>query len=344
MRTIASAWHGAYLIDGTTILREARAPLEMDALVDGERRRLSGTTTEEEERLLATRGEERWSTRDRRLVREGIVYDRSAPGPPEVAVDPTIHRSALLRQAERALEQAWDPSVHVEEAVRALRDLDRAANLLGERLTSWAARDVPELEGQAPLSVAQALLDRPETPTSPREDPTALRARRQLAELQLHLAQVRSAVDGAVRASVPVHAPNLNHLLGPELAARLVAQAGGLDRLAHLPASTVQVLGAERAFFEHLRGRAPPPRYGLLFLHAAIQSAPRAQRGKLARALAAKVAIAARLDRAGAPVNEALARAFEARRTAIRASRPGAPRKRPPARLRPPLHGAAGDG
>lgn len=342
-KTLASAWYGAYLLDGTKVLREVPARLDPESLVEAGRRRASGGTTPEEETLLALRGDEVWRTRDRRLARSGIVYDPSAPVAPDAGADPATHRAAVLRQAEEALRAAWDPSVHVEEAVRALRDLDRAANLLGERVTSWAARDFPEVEGEAPTVAARALLERTAAEAFSPEDPAVDAARKKLAELLLGLAETRAAVDQAVRASVPVRAPNLNHLLGPELAARLVAQAGGLDRLAHLPASTVQVLGAERAFFEHLRGRAPPPRHGLLFLHPAVQSAPRAQRGKLARALAAKVAIAARLDRAGSALTPRLAEAFEARRAAVRALGPGGSRRRKVRPLRAPLHGAPDD-
>jgi nucleolar protein 56 len=342
-KTLASAWHGAYLLDGGTVVREVRSPLDVDVLVEEERKRAAGEATPEEERLLASRGGERWRTRDRRLAGNGVLYDPSAPGAPDVEADPAVHRTAILRRAELALEAAWDPSVHVEEAVRALRDIDRAANLIGERVSSWAARDLPELEGEAPLVAAKALLERPPAASFSPEDPSVVAARRRLAELFLTLTDTRSAVDEALRASVPVRAPNLNRLLGPELAARLIAQAGGLDRLARLPASTVQVLGAERAFFEHLRGRAPSPRHGLLFLHPAIQSAPRAQRGKLARSLAAKAAIASRLDRAGAAVAPALAEAFEARRTAVRAAGAGARRRRSNRALRPPLDRATDD-
>jgi len=120
-----------------------------------------------------------------------------------------------------------------------------------------------------------------------------------------------------------------------------VAQAGGLDRLARLPASTVQVLGAERAFFEHLRGRAPPPRHGLLFLHPQIQSAPKSVRGKLARALAGKVAIAARRDREGSPVLPELKTAFERREAELRARRG---KRRPAGGSALPLDGAPRDG
>ncbi len=342
-RTLASAWHGSYLLEGERVVREARAPLEPGALADRQRRRLAGERTAEEEELLASRGPELWRTRDRRLVGEGVDFDAAAPGAPEIGADAGLHRAAVLEGADRALRESWDPSIHVEEAVRALRDLDRAANLLGERVTSWASRDLPVVEGASPSAAAKALLDQPSAPGLGPDDPAVLAARRRLAELLLALGEVRAILDRAVRSAVPSRAPNVHQLLGPELAARLIAQAGGLDRLARLPASTIQVLGAERAFFEHLRGRAPPPRHGLLFLHSAVQSATRAQRGRLARALAAKVAIAARLDQAGAPVSPELVRSFEARREAIRAAGPGRrrPGRRPP--LRPPLDRAADD-
>ncbi len=342
-RTLATSWRGTYLLEGRTVVSEARAPLDAEALADRAQLRQDGRTTPEEERLLAARGEETWRTSDRRLVRTGVVYDANAPRAPGDGSDGAAHRAAMLRRAELALAAAWDPSIHVEEAVRALGDLDRAANLLGERLSSWAGRDLPELDGEDHLAVARALRERHDATAFSPDDPSVAAARLRLAELLLSLSEARAAVEHALRTTVPSRAPNLNHLLGPELAARLVAQAGGLDRLAHLPASTVQVLGAERAFFEHLRGRAPPPRHGLLFLHPSVQSAPRAHRGKLARALAAKAAIAARLDRAGTPLDPSLAEAYEKRRAAIRAIRPRAGPRRTDRRLRPPLDRAADD-
>jgi nucleolar protein 56 len=326
-RSIASAWHGTYLVEDGAVVRERRVPLDTETLAERQRQRSLGEVTAEERAVLSERGTERWRTRDRRLVADGVVYDPAAEEAPAPPAGTTSHRDAMLRRAELALTEAWDPTVHVEEAVRALRDLDRSVNLLGERVAEWAALDLPDLDGEAPLAAARALLERADPESYRPEDPAVRAARRKLAEVLLAMAEARSAVDDAVKASVPVRTPNLHRLLGPELAARLIAQAGGLERLAQLPASTVQVLGAERAFFEHLRGRAPPPRHGLLFLHPAIQSAPKAQRGKLARALAAKASIAARLDRAGTAVNPALAQAFEARRSAIRAAGPG-PRRR----------------
>jgi nucleolar protein 56 len=75
-----------------------------------------------------------------------------------------------------------------------------------------------------------------------------------------------------------------------------MAKAGGLDRLAVLPASTIQILGAEKALFRALRTGSRPPKHGILFQHQEVHMAPKWQRGKIARTLANKIAIAARVD------------------------------------------------
>jgi len=91
-------------------------------------------------------------------------------------------------------------------------------------------------------------------------------------------------------------APNITALVGPLLGARLISLAGSLESLARLPASTIQVLGAEKALFRALRTGGKPPKHGVIFQYPDIHRSPRWQRGKIARALAAKLAIAAKVD------------------------------------------------
>jgi len=331
VKNVVTTWYGTFLLDGDEVVRSIMAPSESGALAERARLRRAGSLTAEEEKLLEGSEAAEWHTRDRRLADRGLHYDPKAPltlPGPSREPDRNQLGLALLADAERALVASWDPSVHVQEAVRAGADLDRVRNLIGERLGSWVSRDFPNLDpgdhARAALTASEGILRPGFGPT----EPALLDARRRLGDLYRAVADARRSLQEAVAASSPARTPNLASLLGPELSARLVAQAGGLDRLARLPASTVQVLGAERAFFEHLRGRAPPPRHGLLFLHPAVQSAPRAERGKLARTLAGKAAIAARLDRAGTPVDPSLAAAFEARRIQLKARRER-PRPRP---------------
>ena len=344
--SVVTTWYGTFVVDAGRIVLAERAPGEVDARRSRARARRAGKLTPDEERVLAQRNGAVWVTRDRRLVPFGVRWDPRAaatvPGEPEQGV-PADARTYLLEEAETALAEAWDPSVHVQEAVRAVADLDRVRNLVGERLGSWASRDHPDLDpgdhGRAARAILAPSDGGPLAPT----DPELAGARVRLGELYRAVEEARAALLGAVERNAPAQTPNLAALLGAELAARLVAQAGGLDRLARLPSSTVQVLGAERAFFEHLRGRAPPPRHGLLFTHPALQSAPRGERGKLARSLAGKAAIAARMDAGNAAVDPALARAFESRRAELKARRGGAGRGRRRSGARLPLDRAAGD-
>ncbi|MFX0069237.1 MAG: C/D box methylation guide ribonucleoprotein complex aNOP56 subunit [Promethearchaeota archaeon] len=91
-------------------------------------------------------------------------------------------------------------------------------------------------------------------------------------------------------------APNLRELAGPLLGARLISLAGGIDALSKMPASTIQVLGAEKALFRSLKSGSRPPKHGVIFQHPMIHSAPRWQRGKIARSLAGKLSIAIKVD------------------------------------------------
>jgi nucleolar protein 56 len=94
-------------------------------------------------------------------------------------------------------------------------------------------------------------------------------------------------------------APNILALAGPLLGARLIALAGGIKKMALMPSSTIQLLGAEKALFRSLRTSSPPPKHGIIFQHPFLQKAKYWQRGKVARALAGKLAIAARIDTFG---------------------------------------------
>ncbi|KAH9307041.1 hypothetical protein KI387_011445 [Taxus chinensis] len=94
-------------------------------------------------------------------------------------------------------------------------------------------------------------------------------------------------------------APNLTVLVGELVGARLIAHAGSLLNLAKQPGSTVQILGAEKALFRALKTKHNTPKYGLIF-HASLigQAAPKLK-GKISRSLAAKAALAIRIDALG---------------------------------------------
>lgn len=119
---------------------------------------------------------------------------------------------------------------------------------------------------------------------------------KKFAEEGLRLIQLRKDLENYIRSLMSIEAPNLTAIAGPILGSKLLALAGGLEKLAKMPASTIQVLGAEKALFRFLRTGRGAPKHGLIFQHPYVHTSPKWQRGKIARALAAKISIAARID------------------------------------------------
>ncbi|KAL3270026.1 hypothetical protein HHI36_009082 [Cryptolaemus montrouzieri] len=110
------------------------------------------------------------------------------------------------------------------------------------------------------------------------------------------LADYRKQLAEYLRNKMSDVAPNLASLIGDQVGARLIAHAGSLTNLAKCPASTVQILGAEKALFRALKTRGNTPKYGLLFHSTFIGRAGAKNKGRISRYLANKCAIASRID------------------------------------------------
>ena len=91
-------------------------------------------------------------------------------------------------------------------------------------------------------------------------------------------------------------APNLNTIVGPLVGAKLIAKAGSLKKLAFMPASRIQLLGAEKALYRFLRTGEKRPKHGLIFQWKQIRSSKYHQRGKISRLIAGKIGIASKVD------------------------------------------------
>jgi nucleolar protein 56 len=112
----------------------------------------------------------------------------------------------------------------------------------------------------------------------------------------VQLAQYRKNMHRYLIEKMHLVAPNLAALIGDIIGARLISHAGSLTNLAKYPASTVQILGAEKALFRALKTKGNTPKYGLIYHASAIaRSAPK-NKGRMSRFLANKVSIAARID------------------------------------------------
>merc|ERR1711982_119377 len=110
------------------------------------------------------------------------------------------------------------------------------------------------------------------------------------------LSDYRKSLHSYLQTKMNNIAPNLTILVGELVGARLISHAGSLMNLAKQPASTIQILGAEKALFRALKTKHDTPKYGLIY-HASLvgQAAPK-HKGKISRVLAAKAALATRVD------------------------------------------------
>jgi len=110
------------------------------------------------------------------------------------------------------------------------------------------------------------------------------------------LAVFRESLSKYLSEKMSVVAPNLSSLIGDVVGARLVNHAGSLTTLAKFPASTIQILGAEKALFRALKNRSNTPKYGLIYNSSFISKAKTKDKGRISRYLANKCSIASRID------------------------------------------------
>ncbi|WP_425498895.1 NOP5/NOP56 family protein [Haloplanus halophilus] len=219
--------------------------------------------------------------------------------------DATVHAT---REAVRERERADDQQL--KYSIRAMDDAERTANELAERVAEWAGA----LFDDAPAGVDGA------RGVAARDPETAAERRAvSLAERVVDLADEADDLREYVERTAPAVAPNLSRMAEPVLAARLIALAGGLDDLAKMPSGTVQVLGAEDALFAHLSGRAPSPKHGIIYTHDYVRNTRPEDRGSAARALAGKLAIAARIDHYSGDLRPSLHEELDERIATIRA-------------------------
>jgi len=235
------------------------------------------------------------------------------------------HEVSLL-MARRAVGRALsEREATIGQTVHLLGDLDKALNALSSQLREWYGLHFPELsrlvdDHRTYTKIVSTLGNRDHfEPTSlmglgfrnkKAEEickaaqgsmgaPLISEDLEQVNQLAVHLLALygyRRSLEEYLSVLAEEIAPNLSKVAGPVIAAKLIEKAGGLRKLAMMPSSTIQLLGAEKAMFRALKSRSKPPKHGLIFQHPVVHSSPRRMRGRSARSLAAKLAIAARAD------------------------------------------------
>lgn len=266
-------WFATFILDGDRIIDVELFDKDIDSIVERlmeEPLLLRGNVAGKDIRDLALK---------HGFVQSNEEYDR------------LLHEISI-ELAKKGIAKAATPDMRIIAVVEAIDDIDETSNILAERLEELYLLNLNEtpLRGEE-LAHHVTGLENEENAAD-----ADLKIMQTLASNLLGLYAMRSSIEEHLKEKMPGIAPNLTNVAGHILGARLLSFAGSLERLASLPSSAVQVIGASNALFKHLKGKAPSPKHGVIFRHPLVNSAPKNLRGKIARALASKISLAARYD------------------------------------------------
>ena len=233
-------------------------------------------------------------------------------------------RERMLKSAKEGIRNAYESEEYaLMQAINAHIETSRSYNLNFERLSEWYGIYFPEIRMGNPNTLAALIIavgneqkpskekiveavkdaDKAEAIYSKavetigrRMNDDETKAIVRFARLSNEMAASLDELDSYIKAAANRLLPNTTYLTEPKIAAELLGRAGSMERLATMPAGTVQLLGAEKALFKHIKFGSRPPKYGVLFKLPEIGTAPREIRGKIARVYATKICIALKAD------------------------------------------------
>ncbi|MGC9205174.1 MAG: hypothetical protein ACP5FN_02780 [Candidatus Micrarchaeia archaeon] len=232
-------------------------------------------------------------------------------------------RRRLLDKAKASVSSAYAGEEHaIIEAINSYLEMDKVKNLVFERLEEWYSIYFPELRISNQVTYAKFVLkfgankknasaaelsellgDKAKDVENainrsigrePSEE--EYKTLSSIANLLINIAGMQDNLSGYIDRSVKRIMPNISYLVDTKIAAELLSRAGSLNKLALMPASTIQLLGAEKALFKHLKYGSRPPKYGILYKMPQVSNAGRHNGGRIARIYATKISIASKAD------------------------------------------------
>ncbi len=230
----------------------------------------------------------------------------------------------MINAVKLAIKQSYGSEEYtLIQAVNAIDEMNKSYNLIFERLGEWYGIYFPELKISNSLTLARLMnltaskdqisledvedivgnndtaketyknmFDNPGRVMEDEEKKVLLR----YSQISMDIDEFRESLEEYIKSAISRLLPNTAYLTDNMIPAELLSKARSLERLVTMPASTIQLLGAEKALFKHIKFGSKPPKYGILFRLAAISQARNDIRGKLARVYAAKITTALKAD------------------------------------------------
>ena len=178
-----------------------------------------------------------------------------------------LQKASIIESKTNVNNKLKSKDLQIIQMINTLDDLIQTSNLLSERLECWSDISIYKKNRIKPLENVFSTVKK---------------------EINI--------LEEQIDKDMYLIAPNICKVAGSIIGARLISYAGGMKNLSVLPASTVQILGAEKALFRHIKTGAKPPKFGILMQHPLITNAKKENKGRVARALADKISIAVKID------------------------------------------------
>jgi nucleolar protein 56 len=266
-----------------------------------------------------------------------------------------LHDLSIDITNDRLREASKSEDMFLIQAINSIEELDETSGKMVERLREWYAIHFPELdkiknneryvEMIADIGGRDSIIDSKVLDSDKEfKVKTAKSVGAPISELDLQmvrefaksiksLQKTKKSLTIYVERKMGEIAPNLKVLAGASLGAKLIAHVGSIERLSKMPSGTVQVLGAEKALFRHLKTGERPPKHGLIFQHPEVRGAKWWLRGKIARTLALKISLAVRKDVYSGEYDPKIVENFENRVEEIKKANPFPKRSTKPKKM-----------
>lgn len=210
-----------------------------------------------------------------------------------------IREKALIDVKEK-IKKSVNKDLMIINAINNIEELDKSFNIIVGRLREWIIIKNPELERRVEdnqkfteIIISQEYSKTEMGATLDKKDEEAILS---LAMLAQGMQKTKEFLTNYLEEVMNERCKNILALAGTNIGAKLIREANSLKRLASIQSGTIQLLGAEKALFRHIKTKSRSPKHGYIVNHPVVTGANQSDKGKAARALADKLSIAARLD------------------------------------------------
>jgi len=267
---LVTKWFGVFLFDKSKIVDKILFSKKINDIIKRLEKIKNDQVLPEEKKLLTNK---KIIVNEKRLAQLGdykpddIFFIKTNIEAIDYDFSEEILNKALLKISKKDIEKILESEdLQIIQMINTLDELIQTSNLLSERIECWNN------------------IKYSDTKIKPLEN------------VYLKINDEIKNLEDLIELEIEKIAPNTSKLIGSLISARLISLAGGIEKLAMLPASTIQILGAEKALFRYKKEGGRPPKHGIIFQHNLINKASRNNRGKIARMLSSKISIAVKAD------------------------------------------------